>query len=311
MGLPVGLAHQLQQLDIPYLITLHDYWWVCANAQLVTNYSHNLCNGPQAYLNCARCALARANRSGLWPALPGIAGMLAWRNYRLRQVMLAARSLIAPTEFVRDWYATHGAPAEKVQVIPHGLPVPNLKPRQPRKSGAPVRFAYIGGLSWQKGVHILLEAFSRLDMEQAPELLIAGDDTTDPLYTAQLQALASSNVQFLGKLTRTEVWDLLGKVDVLVVPSLWYETFAFVVSEAMAAGVPVVASRLGPLADRVRHEVDGLLVPPGNVAALTAALSRFQQDSSLLPRLQAGLQPIRTIEQYLDELEGLYHKILA
>jgi glycosyltransferase involved in cell wall biosynthesis len=225
--------------------------------------------------------------------------------------MLAARSLIAPTEFVRDWYAARGAPAEKVQLIPHGLPVPELKPRQPRKTGAPLRFAYIGGLSWQKGVHILLEAFSRLDMEQAPELLIAGDNTTDPVYTAQLRALASTNVQFLGKLDRTAVWDLLGKVDVLVVPSLWYETFAFVVSEAMAAGVPVVASHLGPMADRVHHEVDGLLVPPENVEALTTALNRFQQEPSLLSRLQAGLQPVRTIEQYIDEIEGLYHKILG
>ncbi len=311
LGLPVELAQQLQQLDIPYVITLHDYWWVCANAQLVTNYNHRLCNGPQGYLNCARCALARANRPTLWPALPGIAGMLAWRNYRLRQVMRAAQRLIAPTDFVHNWYARHGAPAEKVQVIPHGLPVPDLKPRPPRKTDRPLRFAYIGGLSWQKGVHVLLGAFSNLDMEQEPELLIAGDDTTDPVYMSQLRTLAPSSVQFLGKLTRTAVWELLEQVDVLVVPSLWYETFAFVVSEAMAAGVPVVASRLGPLADRVRHEIDGLLVPPGNVEALALALSRFQQEPSLLPRLQAGLQPVRTIEEYIDEIEGVYQAVLT
>jgi glycosyltransferase involved in cell wall biosynthesis len=309
MGLPVALTQYVQDLDIPFIITLHDYWWVCANAQLLTNYSQQVCNGPQAYLNCGRCALARSAHPQFWLALPGLMSVLAWRNSLLRQVMQAARRLIVPTKFVGDWYATHGAPVDGLQVIPHGIPLAGLQPRQTRQPNKPIRFAYVGGLSWQKGVHVLIEAFN--GTEKGAELWIAGDEDADPAYATHLHTLASENVHFLGKLTRAEVWEMLAQMDVLVVPSLWYETFAFVVSEAFAAGVPVVASRLGPLADRVEEGVDGLLVPPGDVEALRDTLLRFLKEPSLLPRLRAGIRPVNTIENHVKEIEAVYRAILA
>jgi glycosyltransferase involved in cell wall biosynthesis len=308
MGLPVALTQYIQDLDIPFIITLHDYWWVCANAQLLTNYSQQVCNGPQAYLNCARCALARIDHPRFWLALPGLMSVLAWRNGLLRQVMQAARRLIVPTKFVGDWYAAYGAPVDRLQVIPHGIPLAGLQRRQTRQSNNPIRFAYIGGLSWQKGAHVLIEAFNGI--EEGAELWIAGDEDADPAYAAHLHALASENVHFLGKLARAEVWEILAQVDVLVVPSLWYETFAFVVSEAFAAGIPVVASRLGPLADRVEEGVDGLLVPPGDVDALRVALLQFLEDSTLLPRLRAGIRPVHTIEAHVKEIEAVYQAVL-
>jgi glycosyltransferase involved in cell wall biosynthesis len=222
--------------------------------------------------------------------------------------MAGASRLIAPTAFVRDWYAAQGAPIDRLVTLSHGLEPPSVLPTRTRKAIDPVRFAYVGGLSFPKGVHVLIEAFAGLP--EKAELWIAGDETTDPAYTAHLRELASDQVQFLGKLTHTQVWETLAQVDVVVVPSLWYETFAFVVSEAFAAGVPVVASRLGPLADRVRDGVDGLLVPPGEVQALREALHRFQQDSSLQPRLLAGIRPVFTLTEHVNEVEAHYEGII-
>jgi glycosyltransferase involved in cell wall biosynthesis len=304
MGLPVALVNHLRQCHIPFIITLHDYWWICANAQLLTNYSQELCDGPHRYLNCARCALARAGHPKLWPAVPALAGSLAWRNHLLRQAMNAAHKLITPSRFARDWHAAHGVHAHKLQVIPHGLDLPSHHLRQPQEQRALLRIAYIGGLSWQKGIHILVEAFREL--EAGAELWIAGDETTDPTYVSNLRALAPPQVRFLGRLTRESVWDTLAQVDVVVVPTLWYETFSFIVSEAFAAGVPVVASRLGPLVDRVSDEVDGLLVPPGDPQALRRALLRFWQEPDLLARLRAGIRPIRTLDDHVTELESVY-----
>jgi glycosyltransferase involved in cell wall biosynthesis len=311
MGLPVSLAHHLQQQNIPYLITLHDYWWVCANAQLLTNYSQQLCDGPRAYLNCARCALARANHPRLWPAIPGLAALLARRNHLLRGVLRAAQRLIAPSQFVADWYAAHGAPLRTLQVIPHGLPL--LPPSQSRvqgDAGRPFRFGYIsGGLTPQKGIHILVEAARQLPA--AIELWVAGDEGADPDYAARLRAAASTETRFLGRLSRRQVWDMLAQIDVLVVPSLWYETFAFVISEAFAAGVPVIASNLGPLAGRVQHEGDGLLVPPDDAAALRQALQRFLEEPDLLDRLRAGIQAVQTMEGHAKALEAVYQLVVV
>lgn len=309
MGLPIALVDYLKQQNIPFVITLHDYWWVCANAQLLTNYSRQLCNGPQAYLNCARCALARAGHPHLWPAVPVLAGPLAWRNHRLRRVLNDAHKLIAPSQFVRNWYGAHGVSPHKIEVIPHGLDSPPKTERQQRPSTGPLRFAYIGGLSWQKGVHILVEAFG--EVGPPAELWIAGDELADPAYASDLRQKASANVRFLGKLTRQEVWQTLAQVDVAVVPSIWYEAFSFIVSEAFAMGVPVVASKLGPLADRVADGVNGLLVPPNNAQALQRALLRFLQEPGLASQLRAGIGPVRTLNDCVAEIEQLYGAVLA
>ena len=309
MGLPARLVPVIQQRRIPFVITLWDFWWLCANAQLLTNYSQEICDGPRAYLNCARCALARANASPFWPALPGAAALLAQRNQLLRQILDAAGKLIAPTEFVRRWYAQHKTPKEKIIVALPGLDSPALSSQYRQRPDGAVRFAYIGGLSWQKGVHVLLEAFQ--DMESGGELWIAGDEAVDPAYVSHLRTLASPNVRFLGRLTRAEVWKTLGQVDVVVVPSQWYETFSFLVSEAFATGVPVIASSLGPLVDRIRHGVDGLLVPAGDVQALQSALLELAEDPSLLARLRAGICPVPTIEDHVEDIEAIYQPVVA
>ncbi len=223
-------------------------------------------------------------------------------------MLQAAHKLIAPSQFVADWYAAHGLPANRLQTIPHGLPLPTFEPRREKPSGRPFRFGYIGGLTRQKGVHVLIDAFNGL--EPGGELWVAGDETAEPDYVAQLRASASPAVRFLGKLSRAAVWETLAQVDVLVAPSLWYETFAFVVSEAFTAGVPVIASRLGPLAERVRHEVDGLLAPPGDVLALRQALRRFLQEPGLLDRLQGGIGPVQTMEAHVAKVETAYEAVL-
>lgn len=307
MGLPTALLRPIRQRDLPFVVTLHDYWWVCANAQLLTNYSQQVCDGPRAYLNCARCALARVDRPWLWPLLPLMAGPLAWRNHSLQRAMMAADKLIAPTEFVCRWYIAHGVPADKLVMIPHGLPLPARIPQARCESDDPVRFAYIGGLSWQKGIHTIVEAFGGI---RGPgELWIAGDESFDPNYVAQLRTQAAPNVRFLGRLTREQVWETLAQADVVLVPSLWYETFSFIVSEAFAASVPVVASRLGPLADRVCDGVDGLLMPPGDVDAWRTALQRLIDEPDLLARLRANVRPPMTLTEHVDQIESLYANI--
>lgn len=308
MGFPIPLLRSIRQRGLPVVITLHDYWWVCSNAQLLTNYSQQVCDGPHAYLNCARCALARGGCSRLWIAIPPVASLLAWRNRLLRRTLRAADRLVAPTEFVHGWYARHGVPAERLVVIPHGLERPIQEFHRKRKPDDLVRFAYIGGLSWQKGVHVLVEAFGGI--HGSGELWIVGDESSDPAYVAGLRAQGAPGVRFLGRLTREQVWQTLAQVDVVVVPSLWYETFSFIVSEAFAAGVPVVASRLGPLAERVHDGVDGLLVPPGDAAAWRAALQRLVDEPDLLARLQANVRPPMTLDEHADRIEALYVQLV-
>lgn len=303
MGLPVSLVDLIRQRGLPILITLHDYWWVCSNAQLLTNYSQEVCDGPRGYWNCARCVLSRAGHPRMVVALPMLAALIAHRNRLLRRAVDVAGFLIAPTAFVRRWYTLHGFPAGKIALLPHGLEYPTgLPPHRPPDGR--IRLLYVGGLSWQKGVHTLVEAFSGVSGDA--ELWIAGDESADPTYVSRLRSLSGPNVHFLGRLDREEVWSALARVDVVAVPSLWYEAYSFLISEAFAAGRPVLASQLGALADRVRDGVDGLLLPPGDVAAWRAAIQRLIEDPNLLPRLRANVRPPMTMEEHVERLEALY-----
>jgi len=98
---------------------------------------------------------------------------------------------------------------------------------------------------------------------------------------------------------------MLADADAVVVPSLWHETFSMLAHEAFAVGTPVIASALGALPEIVRHEENGLLVPPGDVSAWAATLHRFASDAGLRARLRAGILPVRIFSKYVDEVEDI------
>lgn len=312
MGLPPGpLARQGH--GIPIVATLHDYWWVCANAQLLTDYSHRVCRGPRWWLNCARCGLARGGARRAWPAVPAVAALFAVRSLLLRKARREVALWIAPTEFVRDWHVAHGLPAGRVRVIGHGIemPPPGLTRQHGRdRSGVSLQLAYIGGLSPQKGVHVLVDAFGTLP--ESARLTVAGDESAFPGYCADLRRRARHpGIRFAGRLDRSGVWQTLLSSDALAVPSLWYETASLVIQEAFAVGTPVIASDLGALAERVRTEVDGLLVPPGDAEAWSSALRRLIDEPGLLARLQGGIRPPISMAEHAAELESVYGQLVA
>ncbi len=309
MGLPLGLVNHINQAGIPYLITLHDYWYLCANAQLLTNYDNTVCKGPNLWLNCAHCALARAGYNNAVPFIPAIAPLFGYRERRLQHILDGARLLIAPTQFTADIYQKMGLSEAKIRVVPHGINVPDeLPPRIPADSK--LRIAYIGGLSWQKGVHILIDAVNQLPTADI-KLSIIGDTTAFPDYVAQLkQQVRHPGISFNGRIPPTELWTTLGQVDLVIVPSLWYETASLIIQEAFAAGVPVVASQIGALQERMEDGVNGRFFPPGNAAALHDLLAEFLTDKSILENLRAGIKPVHTIIEHLGDIESIYTQIV-
>lgn len=186
---------------------------------------------------------------------------------------------------------------------PPGLPV------GARVDGGPV-VGYVGRLTADKGVDVLLEAFARVHaVLPAARLLVTGDGPARPALEAQAADLGPA-VQLLG--FREDAARVLAGLDVLVVPSR-ADGSPLVVAEANLAGVPVVATTAGGLPDRVRPGVDGLLVPPGDAAALADALVRLLADASLRTRLAAAGRARSARESHptmVDRLCALYRDLL-
>jgi glycosyltransferase involved in cell wall biosynthesis len=242
-------------------------------------------------------------------AAPAIGAAFAWRDRGVRQALDRMDALIAPTAFVRDLAEAHGLPVHKMHLIQHGVEIEPVRRRE-SVTPSPVRFVYLGGLAWQKGVHIAVAACRDLDPAQAT-LTIYGDPGPYPEYVERLKAEAGRAVRFAGRLERDEIATALAGGDALLAPSLWYETSALVVQEAMACGLPVVASALGALAGRVRHGVDGLLLPPGDVAAWREALAGLALHPERIARLRQGVRPPRTLAEQVSEMEALYHTVVG
>ncbi len=311
MGLPVSVLDQLRAVHIPVIVTLHDYWYVCANAQLLTNYDHTVCNGPRAWINCGHCALARINLAHWYWLSPVIAPVMAERNRRLFRALAEVQRMIAPTEFVREMYRRLRWPIDRVRVIQHGIDVPAGLPHPKRPRGDELHAVYIGGLASQKGVHVLVDAMNGL-VDHKIRLSIYGDMAVFPDYVQDLRQRARNpRIMFAGTVSRRDLWNVLSEADVLVVPSLWYETASLVVQEAFAAGVPVIASNLGALRERVHDGIDGALFPPGDHATLRDMLLRCAADPDWLMQLQSGIRPVRTLAEHAVDVEAVYREAIA
>ena len=270
-GLHHGIADLARELRIPQVLTLHDYWYFCGTWQLLRTQG-NVCGGPRLWLNCVDCAAHRTGTRLLWGAAPAVAALLAYRERVLARVVQQADRVIAPSEYVRARYAARYALAERLQLLGHGidpLPVNNPAPRDP---AAPLRVLFAGGLSVPKGAHILVEAVRTLPPNRI-RLDICGDESTFQEYAARLKASAQGlPVRFHGPLNHTQLGERMSDSDVLAVPSIWPETASLVALEARAAGLPIIASDIGALPERVHEDGDGWLVPAGDQHAWNSAL---------------------------------------
>jgi glycosyltransferase involved in cell wall biosynthesis len=202
--------------------------------------------------------------------------LVLWR----RSVPSVARWIVPSPHLARAWRRETGAPAERITVIPHGIDTAQFRPdaalraarrrtlelteRQPLVVAA-------GRLEPEKGFRVALEAFAgvRAAFPQA-RLLIAGAGS-DATHLAR-RALAVGGTRLTGYLTRDDLARLLAAADVFVMPSLCAEAFPLSIIEALAAGLATIASDGGAARHAITPGHDGELVPPGDAAALTAAL---------------------------------------
>lgn len=311
MSLSVRIPHWMRRSGLPLLITFHDYWFLCANSQLVWPDGQS-CRGKAAGMNCVRCAAAARFPSALIPWLrPALAPLFLFRDRMVRQAALQAQRFISPSHFLIDQYTAAGFPKERFIYVENGIPLERLRRSRWQPTDGPLRVTFLGALAWQKGVHILIEAFNGLP-EDAARLRIWGDPTIFPEYAGRLRrSVAHPDAHLMGPIANERVGEVLANSDVLVVPSLWYENSPMVIQEARALGVPVVASDLGALAEKVRHEIDGLLFPPGDALALRGALQRLLDEPNLLPRLRSGVPSPGDMSKHALELEGIYRQMLS
>jgi glycosyltransferase involved in cell wall biosynthesis len=345
LNLSTGMIPAARRLGACVVLTLHDYWLSCprdglrmqADGTLCAHVDHHACaaclaSSPYLVPPVQRGAMRLARSVGLGGALHALhrrapristallhfmrrlspvrpndlAQQMGVRDAHLRQCVSDLDAVVAPTRFAGDRALEWGISPAHMRWMPLGA-----APAPPRARVARTRrrLGYVGSLSPHKGAHVLIEAARSLTHSDWT-LDLFGNPSLDFEYTRRLHRLAAGDarIRFRGLVAAGEQQDLWSSVDLLVVPSLWWENSPLVILEALAAGVPVVASRTGGVPELLSGGA-GVLVPPGDAAALRATLEDVL-DGRLLAGPLAPL-PLKTTEDGARELVALYAELRA
>jgi glycosyltransferase involved in cell wall biosynthesis len=279
---------------VPFVLTLHNYRLLCLPATLLRD--GDLCEdcvGRTPWPGVLhRCYRGSALGSG---ALALSIGLHRWASTFDRVSLF-----LAVGGFVRDKHIAGGVPADRIRVKS------NFTWPTSRREGPGNYYLYIGRLAREKGIDTILEAW-----RDAPgQLLVVGDGPD----ARRLRGAATPHVRFLDGVPAEEVASLIRGARALVLPSVWYEGQPRVVLEAYAAGVPVIASRIGGLQEVVIDGRTGLLTDPGEATSWIRAATIIADDNECV-RLGNGAfaewAQRYTPEQAIRELESAYADAIA
>jgi glycosyltransferase involved in cell wall biosynthesis len=328
-GASWGIPKIVKKHGVPLVISLHDYWYPCERVQLLRPEGRicpDPDGGRNCALYCAHGSLSLLASAvmertrfafGLLDRFPGerlalktaaafqrlamrrktrrLARVYGRRCERLMGGLRTADLLISPSEKARSIYTGLGVPDSRHMVIPHGMPeikVRELAFEEEDYDGArPLIVGYIGNIMAHKGVALLLKAVKKFPPSKI-QLKMYGR-SYPPRYARIIKKVAgrfhAGQLEIHGVYRPDDLPKILAGLDLLVIPSLWHETFNLVLWEAWAAGLPVIVSRVGAMVDFVREGVDGLTLAPGDWRDLYKKLSQVLGEPSLLQRLRKGI----------------------
>ncbi len=287
-----------EELGLPIIYTIHDFWLFCFRGQLVDT-SSNMCLS-QGYENCLRCAKH---------LFKDYVGEKDVRNYRehMERVVSNVDVFLSPSKFMKKFFENKGLPPQKVVYSKYGFNREKIRFREKKfHKNSAINFGFLGRIIPVKGVKILLEAFGGIENDSAKLLIFGG---TGPL-TKYLASYANKNVVFKGGYKNWEIDHVLDQIDVLVVPSLWYENSPLVIQEAFLADVPVITSNIGGMAELVDEGVDGYTFEVGNKEALRDLMKKIVKDPPVLNELKPNRDKVRSIEEDASSVRSLYQEVL-
>jgi glycosyltransferase involved in cell wall biosynthesis len=304
-----SIFHACRDEGVPVVQTLYNYRPVCPAATLLRD--HHICE------ECIEHSLWRSVRYACYRESRVQSAALALSLYRHRKMRTwqdCVSMFIVPTPFMKAKLAEGNLPSEKIVVKPNWHdPDPGV-----RAGAGENTVLYIGRLTPEKGIDLLLETWRTAAADTLPQLRIIGDGPMHAAVEGFVTAHPNSGVEYLGRRTHDEVIAELKRAGALIIPSLWYEAFPHTILEASGCGVPIIASRLGTLPDVIEDGVTGLLFEPGNAVDLAGKIkSLFARNGGDVLRENLGAAArakfLReyTADRAYELLTNIYERAIA
>lgn len=287
-----------QSLNIPVIVTAHHGGILCPTGALI-DYRNHICNNPASHINCLKCVL-KSIKFGkiIYPLLKFIpqkqyielgkwfkkkpfiffvtpiaeAALRIKKKYEEWNIIAKGCSqIIAPCYKIKDAMIRNGIEPAKIQILPHGIPLPEKIPEFPDIVDGKVKFFYTGRISYVKGLHILLEAFHELKTSNAELHLIGGTgNKEEEKYCNRLKNKFAKDNRIIwhGKIPQEKIYETISNFHVCVSSSICLEIFGLNITEALAMGKPVLATMNGGAEMQITDGVNGWLVAPNDINAM-------------------------------------------
>jgi glycosyltransferase involved in cell wall biosynthesis len=334
--LSASIFRAVKNAGLPLAFSITDFWMLCPRINLLHGDESN-CTGRTSPSECLDCMMMKSKwylRAGrvipkklLLPlmeslarypfftkkrGLRGYAGNMADRKSTLMNALTLPDYRVTASSFVRDVFEFNGV-AVPIAVRPYGHDLGWLNAYNGKSKSGVLRLGFIGQIIKAKGVLLILQALTRLSKAHLDRLslVIYGNLNHNSAYGQKVREAASglSNVTFGGTYPHAESARIFSGIDVLLVPSLWFD-FPLIVYEAFATQTPVIATNLGGMAEAVSQDKNGLLFERGDAAGLARQIQRLLEEPELLERLRQGVPQVRTVRDEADELEQKYVELV-
>jgi len=339
--LSIGIIKKAKERNVPVVFTLHDYWLACPQWHLLRadqtpcekaalSLFDRECNSclqdmskinpaavrvyywlrrllPGYLLNYLRKIYSRFNIPGSFDAAEQLKRRAAKTRLALENIDL----FMAPSQYIKSQFIRFGISPGKILLHYLGLNITKTRQLLRDKTSGRIRFAFIGTVIPAKGLHVLIEAFNGLKSDNAA-LKIYGNLKDYPGFEGYSRSLKKAvrnrNIEFMGEFSHEEINEVLNSVDVLILPSIWQENSPLIIREAFAAGVPVIASRMGGIPENVIDGENGLLFQPGNAYELRDKLQHIINNPDTISIFKNNLPQVKTMQEEADGLENVYNK---
>jgi glycosyltransferase involved in cell wall biosynthesis len=342
-NLSASVIDAAYEKNIPILFTPTDFWVLCPNFTLFRP-DYELCRGPLCTTPCQLCfegskgVLGQkiidmkhqtfANKfkdkvnDSFVPGLVkkfindlaasmhvkkqwiGIDKQLERKEYILRKCE-KINKILAPSNFMKDMLVENGYDQAQIDVLPLGFDMPASE--GVKKSSTKLRIGYIGTINKHKGIHLLIDALKQIESQDV-ELKIYGDFTRFHKYTHYVKNRSSHDkrISFKGTFRPERTDEIFREIDILAVPSLWYENLPTIIYSALAHKTPVIAPAFGAVPEIIHHAQNGILFKRNDPDDLREKISDILADMSVLEKLTERITPPKTITEHADELLTLF-----
>lgn len=209
---------------------------------------------------------------------------------------------LVPSEFVKVSLMTHGIPEAKIRKVPYGVDVDNFTMNSKKATVGPLKLIYVGGITYRKGLHRLLDIVCKYNIRQVELFLVGAYNPASKLY---MDFKEYENIHFLGFVTRDKLVSVYNEAHVFVLPS-FAEGMAMVGLEAMACGLPLICTRYSGVNDTISNGVNGFVYDAANSEELQDAIEWFMNNREKINDM--GLAARNTSLQYTW---NIYHQNVA